>query len=499
MTQNFTRDEVLQNNSEESLWCIIDSWVYDLTEFLDAHPGGRSVLVQVGGRDATDDFYNLHRQAVLDRYIHLRIGSIADEKPRVLRQKPGDLSPVPYAEPAWLAPQFRSPYYNESHRRLQKAMRHFTDTYVRPEAQEKEASGQKISQELIQRMASANILAMRVGPGEHLNNRNILNGVLDGKDFDPFHDLIVNQELVRAAARGFWDGNMVGMIISLTAVMHHANNAAFKENIVEACLSGQKTICLAVSEPFAGSDVANLRTVAEKTADGKHYIVNGTKKWITNGTWCDYFVTAVKTSTGLSVLLIERGEGVETKPIKTAYSAAAGTALVTFEDVKVPVENLLGGEGRGIYVVLSNFNHERWMVSSASIRMSRLVVEECLKWSHQRAIFGKRLIDQPVIREKLAKMMALVEATQAWLEHITYQLSQKSYQDQSTDLAGPIGLLKMYSSRCAREIAELAVQIFGGRALTQGGMGNIIEMAHRTSGFDAILGGSEDIIGKLKR
>lgn len=153
MAQKFTRDEVLQNNTDESLWCVIDSWVYDLTEFLDAHPGGRAVLLQVGGKDATDDFYNLHRQAVLDRYSHLRIGSIADEKPRVLCQKPGDLSPVPYAEPAWLTPQFRSPYYNESHRRLQKAMRHFTDTYVRPEAQEKEVSGQKISQELIQRMA----------------------------------------------------------------------------------------------------------------------------------------------------------------------------------------------------------------------------------------------------------------------------------------------------------------------------------------------------------
>lgn len=94
-------------------------------------------------------------------------------------------------------------------------------------------------------------------------------------------------------------------------------------------------------------------------------------------------------------------------------------------------------------------------------------------------------------------MVALVEATQAWLEHITYQMSKMSYKDQSSHLAGPIGLLKMYSSRCAREISEDAVQVFGGRALTQTGMGNIIEMFHRTSGFDAILGGSEDIIGKL--
>lgn len=95
-------------------------------------------------------------------------------------------------------------------------------------------------------------------------------------------------------------------------------------------------------------------------------------------------------------------------------------------------------------------------------------------------------------------MIAHVEATQAWLEHITYQMSQMSYKEQSTNLAGPIGLLKMYASRSARQIAEDAVQIFGGRALTQGGMGNIIEMFHRTFAFDAILGGSEDIIGESR-
>jgi len=122
-------------------------------------------------------------------------------------------------------------------------------------------------------------------------------------------------------------------------------------------------ICLAITEAFAGSDVARLRTTAAKTPDGKHYIVNGTKKWITNGVFCDYFVTGVQTDKGLSVLLIERGEGVETKPIKTSYSPAAGTAFITFDNVKVPASNLLGKENKGIYVILSNFNHERWTMS----------------------------------------------------------------------------------------------------------------------------------------
>lgn len=108
----------------------------------------------------------------------------------------------------------------------------------------------------------------------------------------------------------------------------------------------------------------------------------------------------MRTGKALSVLLIERGEGVETKTIKTSYSTAAGTAFITFDNVKVPVENLLGEENKGIHVILSNFNHERWVMCCGSLAASRFIVEECLKWSNQRLVFGKRLIDQAVIRLK---------------------------------------------------------------------------------------------------
>lgn len=136
---------------------------------------------------------------------------------------------------------------------------------------------------------------------------------------------------------------------------------------------------LAISEAFAGSDVMGLRTRAEKTEDGKHWIINGTKKWITNGTFADYFTVGCKTESGFTVILVERGEGVETKPISTSYSSTAGTAYVTFDNVKVPVENTLGPEGGGIFVILSNFNHERWVMCCASAAGQRQIIEECLK------------------------------------------------------------------------------------------------------------------------
>ena len=273
-----TRAEVAKHNTEESLWCIIDHQVYDLTDFVDAHPGGSVVLAQVAGQDATTDFYNLHRQEVLEKYRdQLCIGTIEGEKSEVIIPTPGALSPVPYAEPLWLRPEFKSPYYKETHRRLQKAVREFTDKYVTSEAQEKERDGTYISQELINRMAETNVLAMRLGPGKHLHNRSLLGGVVDGKEFDYLHDMIVTQELVRANARGFQDGNMAGMAISLTAVQQWLRDPVLKERINGEVLSGQKKMCLAITEAFAGSDVAGLKTTAVKTPDGKHYIVNGTK------------------------------------------------------------------------------------------------------------------------------------------------------------------------------------------------------------------------------
>ncbi|OLN86369.1 Very long-chain specific acyl-CoA dehydrogenase, mitochondrial [Colletotrichum chlorophyti] len=496
--KTFTRDEVAKNTTDESLWCIIDSKVYDLTDFLDAHPGGESVLRQVAGRDATTDFYNLHRQEVLTKYDKtLLIGTVAGESPSVVVTKPGELSQVPYGEPLWLTPQFKSPYYSASHRSLQKAIRHFTDTYVTPVAQECEEKGEYIPQHLIDRMSKAGVLHMRLGPGKHLHGVELLGGAVKGEEFDYFHDLILSQEMARTNCRGFQDGMMAGMTIGLPVVLNFANSDALRNRIAGEVFSGKKKICLAITEAFAGSDVAGLKTTAVKTPDGKHYIVNGQKKWITNGVWCDYFVTGVKTDKGLSVLLIERGEGVETKAIKTSYSPAAGTTYITFDNVKVPAENLLGQENKGIHVILSNFNHERWTMACATIRQCRTIVEESLLWANQRLVFGKKLIDQPVIRQKLAKMIALTEANQSWLETITYQMNQMPYKEQAKHLGGPIGLLKMSATRAAHEIADEAVQIWGGRGLTRTGMGRNIEMFNRTYKFDAILGGAEEVLGDL--
>ncbi|KAH9043419.1 peroxisomal acyl-CoA-dehydrogenase [Lactarius hengduanensis] len=498
--KELTREQVQQHNKDGDLWVIIDARVYDLSRFADLHPGGRAVLVdgEVAGQDATEAFYGLHRHEVLERpqYARLQVGVVRGEKTVITGRLIGGLSKVPYGEPTYLTEGFHSPYYTENHRVFQKAVRKFFDEIVYPDAQARELDGKRPSQEVFDKMAEVNLHAMRLGPGKHLKGLSLFNGLVKPEEFDYFHELIITQELIRTGSRGYADGLLGGKVIGLPPILNFGS-PELKAKVVPEVFAAKKFICLAISEAHAGSDVLGMKTTAVKSEDGKYWIINGEKKWITNGHFADYFTTGCRTEGGLTVILIPRQEGVTTKPIKTSYSPTAGTAFVTFDNVRVPVENTLGPEDGGIFVILSNFNHERWVMICASTRAQRMIMEECLKWISQRKAFGKPLSSQAVVRSKVAQMIARAEALQGWLENVTYQMCNMSYKEQSSKLAGQIAFLKMCSTRYAQDTARDAVQIFGGRGITQTGMGRFVEHYHRTIAFDSILGGAEDVLGDL--
>jgi len=498
MSKQFSREEVKKHNKEGDCWIIVDTVVYDVSKFVGLHPGGEYALLDkdVAGQDATEAFFGLHKSEVLKKYKRLVIGTISNEKPEWILPEPGQLSTVPFAEPGWLSRGYHSPYYNDSHRALQKAMREFHDQHVLPDAMAREKDDKRPTVELIQKMGDTYINHMRLGPGKHLHGLKLPGGI-DGKDYDYFHEMIVTQELARHGQRGYADGMQGGMVIGLPPVMNFGSEE-LKKKIIPEVLAGKKFISLAISEAYAGSDVAGLRTVAKKTEDGKHWIINGSKKWITNGHFSDYFSVGCRTGKNkLTMILVERVEGVDTKIIKSSYSSTAGTAYITFDNVKVPVENTLGKEGDGLRVILSNFNHERWIMACGSCRGTRMAVEQCFIWAHVRKVFGKPLIAQPVIRQKFGNLFARIEATQAFLEHVTYQMTKMNYGQQSDLLAGHIGVLKAYCTQTAGEAASECVQIMGGRGITKGAMGGGIESFQRTQKFDAILGGAEEVLYDL--
>merc|ERR1712151_895294 len=255
-------------------------------------------------------------------------------------------------------------------------------------------------------------------------------------------------------------------------------------------------ICLAITEPMAGSDVASIRSTAVK--EGDHYILNGEKKWITNGIFADYFTVAVRTGSqkdgakGISMLLVEKTmPGVNTRKMKCSGVWSSGTTYITFEDVKVPVSNLIGKEGKGFQLIMKNFNHERFGIVAMTNRFSRVCMEEALKFASKRKTFGKTLIQHDVIRWKLAEMARQIEATHAWLESVTYQMHKI---EASTKLGGSTALLKVQCTKVFEYCAREAAQIFGGLSYTRGGQGEKVERLNREVRAMAVPGGSEEIM-----
>lgn len=496
--EQFNLEEIKKHNNQDSAWVVIQGDVYDITSFAAMHPGGEKLIMKFAGGDGTEQFYSYHRHEVLEKYIKLKIGSVQGSTVPPI-DKFDMISKVPYAEaPFWR--NLPSPYYDESHKKFRLELREFLCREVKSEAEKFELNGKSPSDTVYKKMGAIGLLACRIGPGPHLKLVPTLPGGVKPEEFTYFHEMIAHEEMARLCSPGYTDGLGAGLCIGLPPVLQFGPKW-MKKKVAKEVLSGEKRICLAITEPSGGSDVANLECSAVKSPDGSHYIVNGEKKWITNGCAAHYFVVAVRTGgkggMGVSLLLIERQEGLTTRPIKTAYSPAAGTAYVVFEDVKVPTENLIGRENAGFLCIMYNFNHERWFITSYVVAGIRGVVEETFKWATQRRAFGKRLIDQPVVRQKMAHMVAELEAVHSWLETITYQMCNMSYSAQGSKLGGTTSLLKYQCTRVAHLVADESVQIFGGRGITQTGMGRMIETFHRTYKFGSILGGSEEIMADL--
>eukprot|EP00397_Hematodinium_sp_SG-2012_P006876 GEMP01006913.1.p1 GENE.GEMP01006913.1~~GEMP01006913.1.p1 ORF type:complete len:517 (+),score=101.14 GEMP01006913.1:120-1670(+) len=492
-----TNEELALHNKPDDLWLMIDGKVFDVTKFQKLHPGGAQLLQQYGGQDCTEVFYSLHRSDVLDKYIPKLCKGIVEDVAGI-----PDISDVPYAEPAHLRPEWKSPFLNDSHRKFQLDLRKFIHDELEPEAEECEDSGEYPSLEIYQKMGQFGLLASRIGvlcmsAVPHLGIT--LPGGVKPKEFDYFHEQIAHMEM-GTLPPGYNDGLGAGFCIGCPPILLFANNDDIRINAGREVLLGNKRVCLAISEPHAGSDVANIVTTCTKTPDGKHYIVNGIKKWITNGCFADYFITAARSGNKkgqMNMFFIPRCEGLTTRQMKTSYSSSAGTALIIYDNVKVPVENLLGKEHKGFMCVMANFNHERWFITSQLVGSLRQIVKECLVWSTVRKIYGKPLTAMPVIRQKLAKIIAGVEAIEANLNNVTYQMNHMDYKTQTAHLAGPIALLKYQSTRVAEMVSDESVQIFGGRGITQTGMGKKVERLQRTFKFAAILGGSEEVLADL--
>ncbi|MBT8116083.1 MAG: acyl-CoA dehydrogenase family protein [Arenicella sp.] len=370
-------------------------------------------------------------------------------------------------------------FLNDEHHEWRHQVRRFFDKEVIPYAEDWDEAGD-IPDELWTKSAAMGILGL--GYPEEFG------GTTEGIDI--WHKNILNEEMARIAVGGVGASLMVHNI-GLPPVVNFARQE-IKQEVAPAVIAGTRRISLAITEPGAGSDVAQLATTAKR--EGDYYIVNGSKTYITGGMKANWFTTAVRTGDaaagGVSTLLIPAdSEGVSrTQLDKKQGWWCSDTATIYFDDVKVPVENLIGEENKGFRVIMNNFNWERMGMSAAMDGAARICLEDAVAWAQQRKTFGKRLADHQVIRHKIAEMVRKTQATHAYLQVLSRQI-ELGNQD-----AAAIALLKVQCSQTFEFCAREAMQIMGGISYMRG---NRVERMYREVRVNAIGGGSEEIMRDL--
>ncbi|KAG2199385.1 hypothetical protein INT47_001567 [Mucor saturninus] len=521
--KSYTVEEVAQHNTAQDIWIIVNGKVFDLTKFINEHPGGKKVLLKKAGKDASKEFKTFHNEAIMQRVgLPMQIGVIGtpqekeEPKPVVVQDKvvpvkqsvdihqlvSGDHARfgegIPYGDPTWYQ-EWNSPYYNESHIKLRKEIREFVDKEVMPFCHEW-SEAKAIPRAIVKRAAEMGLLNAVSGAAKNPKNASLMTYPLPGgikpEDFDIFHEFVCVDEIARCGSGGFIWALSGGLGIGLPPVLNFATKE-IREKVVPGCLAGDKFIALAITEPSAGSDVANLKTTAVDMGD--HYILNGEKKWITQGAYADYYTVACRTGGqgmgGVSLLLVERTmPGVTARYMDTQGMWGSGTSYITFEDVKVPKGHIIGKVNQGFKYIMHNFNHERIGIIMQANRLARVCIEESLKYSMKRKTFGVSLIEHAVIRNKFGHMIRQCESTHAWLESVLYQLHTQPEKVTPNLLAGPVALLKAQATQTFEYCAREAAQIFGGLAYTRGGQGEKVERLYREVRAYAIPGGSEEIM-----
>lgn len=370
-----------------------------------------------------------------------------------------------------------NPHMNEEHLAWREQLRRFIDSEIMPFAEEWDEAGH-IPIELWPKAANVGLLGL--GYPE----------AYGGTPGDIWYSQIANEELARIGVGGI-NASLMVHGIGLPPVLNWGSDA-MKEDIAPAVLRGESWISLGITEPGGGSDVANLSTVAVREDD--YYIVNGSKTYITGGMRADYVSTAVRTggagAGGVSMLLIPTdAEGFSRTALDRKQGWwASDTATMYFDNVRVPVSNLIGEENQGFKVIMTNFNSERMGMAIQMEAFGRVCLEEAVAWAVERKTFGKRLADHQVIRHKIATMKQKLNATQAYIRVCNESI------EAGVPNPGDIALLKVQASEVMEYCAREALQILGGIGFMRGSRA---ERIYREVRVNAIGGGSEEIMRDL--
>jgi citronellyl-CoA dehydrogenase len=312
-----------------------------------------------------------------------------------------------------------------------------------------------------------------------------------GSALDFWYVVAYAEELVRCRNAGLAMSMLVHGEMAIPVIADLGTDAQKREFLAPA-IRGEKIAALAVSEPDAGSDVAAIRTSARH--DGDDLVVNGSKMWITNGARADFLTMAVRTGgegwDGISLLLFPtRTPGFQvSKVLEKVGNPSSDTAVLFFEDCRVPRANLLGEENQGFGYVLANFQGERLVAAVQAVAAMQLMVEDAMRYAGERKAFGKPLAKLQAWRHRLAEHLTGIEAAR-WL---TYRACDLFARGQVA--VKEISMAKLFACDLAQEVAYDCMQLHGG-------MGYVLETdvarAWRDVRAMTIAGGTSEIMKEI--
>ena len=307
---------------------------------------------------------------------------------------------------------------------------------------------------------------------------------------DAFMRAAATEEMSKCGAGGVVAA-LGGRLISI-GVIQLLGSEEIKARSLPDIVSGRKGSSLGITEPSGGSDVANLQTRA--TRDGNHFLLNGSKTFITGGVKSDFYVVAARTGgeglSGISLFFVDKDTpGFSVTPIERKMGWwCSDTATLYFDDARVPAENMMGEEDRGFIAVMNNFNLERVALIAQALGMSKVCLDESIRWAQERQTFGKRLIEHQVIRHKIADMSARIDAVEAYLNQICWLVNEAEMP------TAEISKAKFLATKSLEFCASEAMQILGGAGYLRG---SPVERMYREVKVVAIGGGSEEIMRDL--
>jgi len=365
---------------------------------------------------------------------------------------------------------------DDTFRLLRESIRRYVEKEITPKAAPWEEQG-FVPREVLRDMGRLGFLGLRHPEA------------FGGSGLDARATALLAEELGRSTYGGF----AITVLVHTDMASPHLMNAGSpdqKRNYMKKIISGEAICAVAVTEPDAGSDVKAIRTSARR--DGGDWVLNGTKMFITNGALADLYFVAAKTdpaagSKGVSMFILEKGMkgfSVSRRLDKHGWRCS-DTAELVFDGCRVPAENLLGGEGRGFYAIMKNFQNERIAIGAMAIGESAKALELTIQYVRTRKAFGAPLWEKQAIRQRLAMLSAKVEAGRQLVWHAA------SLDAQGRDCVKEVSMVKAYCGELVNEVMYDCLQFHGGMGYMRE---STIERMTRDARVQSIGGGATEVM-----